>query len=64
MGQALGIYANFAEMSVIGEVEGIEKICAALFILSGAFAIFKFIKDAKTPSEGNDLELETSSSNS
>ena len=38
----VGIYASFADMSVIGEVDNIEKISAALFMSAALFAIFRF----------------------
>jgi solute:Na+ symporter, SSS family len=64
----LAIYANFADMSVVGEVPAIDKIAAVLFMLSAAFTIYKFATEAKTPNEiakkdnDDDLELETEKS--
>ncbi|MCH2205404.1 MAG: solute:sodium symporter family transporter [Lentisphaerales bacterium] len=42
----IGIYINFADMSVIGEVATFEKICALLFISAAVFALFKFAKES------------------
>ncbi|MCH2205405.1 MAG: solute:sodium symporter family transporter [Lentisphaerales bacterium] len=62
----VAIYVNFADMSVIGEVEGVEKVCAALFVLCGAFAIFKFAKEKgnSTKNEDSDIDLEAENSHS
>jgi SSS family solute:Na+ symporter len=50
----VGIYASYADMSVIGDVAGIEKITAALFLGSGIFAVCKFVSQAKSVTQQND----------
>ena len=62
----LGIYINFADTSVIGEVATSEKIYAGLFMLGLFVTVYKFIKDAKkeTVTDESTLELNQESSSS
>ncbi|NQZ57422.1 MAG: hypothetical protein HRT88_08135, partial [Lentisphaeraceae bacterium] len=59
----LAVYTNFADMSVIGEVEGIERICAALFILAAAFTIYKFAADTGNIEDDKNEEIDLDTEN-
>ncbi|MCM8541833.1 MAG: solute:sodium symporter family transporter [Lentisphaeraceae bacterium] len=51
----LAIYISFADLSVIGETDLVEKLVAGVFIFSALFAIYKFTRDSSkisdTPTE-------------
>ena len=53
----LSIYITFADMSVMGKVDGIEKLCAALFVICAYLALIKFTTVDEDSTKTKDIDI-------